>query len=72
MGYRILATEHTSRISPKHGLTDVIVLYKMMERDRQPNISDYLARKEKRFDTDIQYTEQHRGGKVCGYAGRRL
>ena len=59
MGYKILATEHTAEFLSKHGLTDVMVLYKMMERDRKPNISDYLAERKDRLD--IQHTKQHRG-----------
>jgi len=43
MGYSIFATEHTAEFLLKHGLENVTVLYKMMERERQPNIADYLA-----------------------------
>lgn len=43
MGYSIYATEHTAEFLSKHGLEDVMVLYKMMERERKPNISDFLA-----------------------------
>ena len=42
MGYKIFATEHTAEFLRKHGITDVTILYKMMEKDRKPNISDYL------------------------------
>lgn len=42
MGYKIFATEHTAEFLSKHGITDVTILYKMMEKDRKPNISDYL------------------------------
>ncbi|MHB8567649.1 MAG: carbamoyl-phosphate synthase (glutamine-hydrolyzing) large subunit [Nitrososphaerales archaeon] len=45
MGYKIFATEHTAEFLLKHGLTGVTVLYKMMEKDRKPNISDYLAQR---------------------------
>ncbi|HZW55152.1 MAG TPA: carbamoyl-phosphate synthase (glutamine-hydrolyzing) large subunit [Nitrososphaerales archaeon] len=43
MGYKIFATEHTAEFLSKHGLSDIAILYKMMEKDRKPNISDYLA-----------------------------
>ncbi len=43
MGYSIFATEHTAEFLSKHGLEKVTILYKMMERERKPNISDYLA-----------------------------
>lgn len=43
MGYKIFATEHTAEFLLKHGISDVTVLYKMMEKERKPNISDYLA-----------------------------
>jgi carbamoyl-phosphate synthase large subunit len=43
MGYKIFATEHTAEFLSKHGLEDVTILYKMMEKERKPNIADYLA-----------------------------
>jgi carbamoyl-phosphate synthase large subunit len=43
MGYKIFATEHTAEFLSKHGLENVTILYKMMEKERKPNISDYLA-----------------------------
>ncbi|MGA2874689.1 MAG: carbamoyl-phosphate synthase (glutamine-hydrolyzing) large subunit [Nitrososphaerales archaeon] len=43
MGYKIFATEHTAEFLSKHGLESVTILYKMMEKERKPNISDYLA-----------------------------
>lgn len=51
MGYKIFATEHTAEFLAKHGLEGVTVLYKMMEKERQPNISDYLA--ERKIDLII-------------------
>ncbi len=51
MGYSIFATEHTAEFLTKHGLEKVTVLYKMMERERKPNISDYLA--ERKIDLII-------------------
>ncbi|MDG7001036.1 MAG: ATP-grasp domain-containing protein, partial [Nitrososphaerota archaeon] len=51
MGYKILATEHTAEFLAKHGVENVTVLYKMMEKDRQPNISTYLA--ERKIDLII-------------------
>jgi len=51
MGYEIYATEHTAEFLTKHGLEKVTILYKMMERDRKPNISDYLA--ERKIDLII-------------------
>jgi len=51
MGYSINATEHTAEFLTKHGLENVTILYKMMERDRKPNISDYLA--ERKIDLII-------------------
>jgi carbamoyl-phosphate synthase large subunit len=51
MGYEIYATEHTAEFLAKHGLQNVGVLYKMMEKDRKPNISDFLA--ERRIDLII-------------------
>ena len=43
MGYKIFATEHTGEFLSKHGLGDVSVLYKISEKERKPNIGDYLA-----------------------------
>ena len=43
MGYNIFATEHTAEFLTKHGLENVTILYKMMEKERKPNISEYLA-----------------------------
>lgn len=43
MGYKICATEHTAEFLSKHGLSDITILYKMMEKERKPNIADYLA-----------------------------
>jgi carbamoyl-phosphate synthase large subunit len=43
MGYKIFATEHTAEFLTKHGLENVTILYKMMEKERKPNISDFLA-----------------------------
>lgn len=43
LGFYIFATEHTAEFLNKHGLSDVSVLYKISEKDRKPNISDYLA-----------------------------
>ena len=51
MGYKIFATEHTAEFLVKHGLENVTVLYKMMEKERKPNISDYLA--ERKIDLII-------------------
>jgi len=51
MGYQIFATEHTAEFLTKHGLEHVTVLYKMMERERKPNIADYLA--ERKIDLII-------------------
>jgi carbamoyl-phosphate synthase large subunit len=51
MGYGIFATEHTAEFLRKHGLEKVTILYKMMERERKPNISDYLA--ERKIDLII-------------------
>jgi len=51
MGYGIFATEHTGEFLTKHGLEKVTVLYKMMEKDRTPNISDFLA--ERKIDLII-------------------
>jgi carbamoyl-phosphate synthase large subunit len=51
MGYKIFATEHTAEFLTKHGLENVTVLYKMMEKERKPNISDYLA--ERKIDLII-------------------
>jgi carbamoyl-phosphate synthase large subunit len=51
MGYGILATEHTAEFLSKHGLNGVSVLYKMMEKDRHPNLSEYLA--ERKIDLII-------------------
>jgi carbamoyl-phosphate synthase large subunit len=51
MGYGIFATEHTAEFLTKHGLENVTVLYKMMEKDRTPNISEYLA--ERKIDLII-------------------
>lgn len=51
MGYNIFATEHTAEFLAKHGVENVTVLYKMMEKDRQPNISVYLA--ERKIDLII-------------------
>ena len=58
MGYELYATEHTAEFLTKHGLEKVTILYKMMERDRKPNISDYLA--ERKIDLDHQHPEQPR------------
>ncbi|HKW05025.1 MAG TPA: carbamoyl-phosphate synthase (glutamine-hydrolyzing) large subunit, partial [Nitrososphaerales archaeon] len=43
LGFYIFATEHTAEFLNKHGLSDVSVLYKISEKNRKPNISDYLA-----------------------------
>jgi carbamoyl-phosphate synthase large subunit len=43
LGYKIFATEHTAEFLTKHGLPNVTILYKMRERERKPNISDYLT-----------------------------
>ena len=43
MDYKIFATEHTAEFLMKHGIEHVTVLYKMMEKERVPNISEYLA-----------------------------
>lgn len=43
LGFYIFATEHTAEFLNKHGLSDVGVLYKISEKDRKPNISNYLA-----------------------------
>ncbi len=51
MGYNILATEHTAEFLKKHGIEQVTILYKMMEKERQPNISTYLA--ERKIDLII-------------------
>ena len=51
MGYHIFATEHTAEFLTKHGLENVTILYKMMEKERKPNISDYLA--ERKIDLII-------------------
>ena len=51
MGYKIFATEHTAEFLTKHGLENVAVLYKMMEKERKPNISDFLA--ERKIDLII-------------------
>lgn len=51
MGYKIFATEHTAEFLMKHGLENVTVLYKMMEKERKPNISDFLA--ERKIDLII-------------------
>ncbi|MDG6908625.1 MAG: ATP-grasp domain-containing protein, partial [Nitrososphaerota archaeon] len=51
MGYNIFATEHTAEFLSKHGLHGVTILYKMMERERKPNIADYLA--ERKIDLII-------------------
>jgi len=51
LGYSIFATEHTTEFLTKHGLKNVPILYKMMERERKPNISDYLA--ERKIDLII-------------------
>lgn len=51
MGYSIYATEHTAEFLQKHGLENISILYKMMERARKPNIADYLA--ERKIDLII-------------------
>jgi carbamoyl-phosphate synthase large subunit len=45
LGFKISATEHTAEFLSKHGVSDVDVLYKISERDRRPNIGDYLAKR---------------------------
>lgn len=45
LGYKIFATEHTAEFMTKHGLSDVTVLYKISEKERKPNVSDYLAQR---------------------------
>jgi len=42
MGFKIYATEHTAQELEAAGLTDVSVLYKVREVDKNPNILDYL------------------------------
>ncbi|MHB1908076.1 MAG: carbamoyl-phosphate synthase (glutamine-hydrolyzing) large subunit [Nitrososphaerales archaeon] len=51
MGYNIFATEHTGEFLSKHGLSNVAILYKISEKERTPNISDYLA--ERKIDLII-------------------
>lgn len=43
LGYNIAATEHTAEFLSKHGISNISILYKISERDRKPNIGDYLA-----------------------------
>ncbi len=43
LGYDVSATEHTAEFLSKHGIANISVLYKISERDRKPNIGDYLA-----------------------------
>jgi carbamoyl-phosphate synthase large subunit len=43
LGFKILATEHTAEFLSKHGLENVSTVYKLGERDRKPNLGDYLS-----------------------------
>jgi len=42
LGFNIFATEKTARVLEAAGVENVTVLYKIRERDRKPNILDYL------------------------------
>jgi len=42
LGYKIFATEHTAEFLKKEGIDGIIVLYKVKEPERKPNILDYL------------------------------
>jgi carbamoyl-phosphate synthase large subunit len=43
MGYNIYATEHTAEFLRRRGVTDVHVLYKISEPERNPNIGRFIA-----------------------------
>jgi carbamoyl-phosphate synthase large subunit len=51
MGFKIFATEHTAEFLLRHGLSQITTLYKISEKERKPNISDYLA--ERKIDLII-------------------
>ncbi len=51
MGFKIFATEHTAEFMLRHGLSEVTILYKISEKERKPNVSDYLA--ERKIDLII-------------------
>ncbi len=42
MGYNIIATEHTAEYLLEHGIDNVKIIYKIHEKTRHPNISEYL------------------------------
>jgi len=42
MGFRIFSTEHTAEALRSSGLDDVVVLHKVREADKKPNIVDYI------------------------------
>ncbi|RLI37259.1 carbamoyl-phosphate synthase large subunit [Candidatus Bathyarchaeota archaeon] len=45
MGFKIYATEHTAEALRRAGLNPVIVLHKVKESDKKPNILDYLLKR---------------------------
>ena len=43
LGFELYATEHTSLTLQEAGIERVVVLHKISENTKKPNISDYLA-----------------------------
>jgi carbamoyl-phosphate synthase large subunit len=76
MEFKIYATEHTAQALQGAGLTNVSILYKVKEADKNPNILDYLRRRKIDLVINIPVANGHDNGKNSdvfedGYVIRR-
>jgi carbamoyl-phosphate synthase large subunit len=59
MGFKIHATEHTAETLRNAGLNDVIVLHKVRETDKNPNIVEYLLKRKIDLVINIPIANNH-------------
>jgi carbamoyl-phosphate synthase large subunit len=58
MGYKIFATQHTADVLVQNGI-QAMILHKVSEEDKKPNIKDYILQRKLQMVINIPYRTQH-------------
>jgi len=61
LGFNLYATEHTADILRKSGLDSITVLHKVKEKEKKPNILDYLINRKINLVINIPATNSEEG-----------